>query len=299
MAIRCLMQLAIEHQGTHLIAAEVVKRSFYVDDVLTDADTVEGVVEVVQQLQDLLGRGCFSLSKWAVNSDSLRAHIWFVDDLVPVTLGEDTTALGIQWDPTHDTFSVRVPPVPERSPFTKTSMLSYIASQFDPLGFFAPTTLRGKLIMQDLWRSNLGWQTPVPDLTASNFRAYCADIQKLVSFRIPRWMGQHRGDDTYYFGFTDASERGYAASVFVRVRGRQGYQVRLVYTHHISCKVANALPTKMFKHCASSRTVILRFSRTTTAAVFHKTSLRAILGHSFCGLSITLSRPSQNTLYQQ
>ncbi len=58
---------------------------------------------------------------------------------------------------------------------------------------------------------------------ASKFRAYCADVQKLASFRIPQWTGQHRGDDAHYFGFADASERGYAACVFVRVRGRQGY----------------------------------------------------------------------------
>ncbi len=59
-----------------------------------------------------------------------------------------------------------------------------------------------------------------------------------------------------------------------------------------SDKIVNALPTKMFKHCASSRTVILWSSSRITATIFHKTSMRPVLGYPSHGSSTTLSQPS-------
>ncbi len=66
----------------------------------------------------------------------------------------------------------------------------------------------------------------------------------------------------------------------------------------LSYKIANALRTKMFKHCASPRTVILRLSHTITATVFCRPLSRAILGCPSCGSVTTLSRQPRNALYQ-
>ena len=45
---------------------------------------------------------------------------------------------------------------------TKRGILSAVSSVFDPLGFLTPFTLKAKLIIQELWRQNLGWDEEVP-----------------------------------------------------------------------------------------------------------------------------------------
>ncbi len=63
------------------------------------------------------------------------------------------------------------------------------------------------------------------------------------------------------------------------------------------CKITNALPTEMFKCCASSQTLIFWTSCTLTAVVFCKTLLQAILDYPSHGSSTILSWPLWDALY--
>ncbi len=227
LAIRCLEQLASEHHDRFPIAASVVRRCFYVDDVLAGADSVPGAVELVRQLQEMLHFGCFELSKWAANEESLCDSIQVAESASPVSLGEDTTALGVLWYHRCDTLAVRVPPIPDGVP-SKASILSFVALLFDPLGLWAPTSMRGKLLMQELWQIGQDWRAPVPDQTAIRFCDFCADLQALVPFFIPRWTGQQPGYASLLVGFADASERGSAACIYVRSVSGSDVVIRLL-----------------------------------------------------------------------
>lgn len=46
------------------LASRAAQESFYVDDGLTGADTVEGAIELREQLQKLFSEACFQLQKW-------------------------------------------------------------------------------------------------------------------------------------------------------------------------------------------------------------------------------------------
>ena len=46
------------------LAAQAVEKSFYVDDCLTGADTVQDAIELQEQLQELFHKGGFLLRKW-------------------------------------------------------------------------------------------------------------------------------------------------------------------------------------------------------------------------------------------
>ncbi len=238
LAIRCLFQLATEGEREFPLAAEVIRRSFYVDDVLTGVDSASEAAELAKQLQTLLLRGQFRLSKWAASVSSLSGVIEVSDSSGPVALCEDTTALGILWEPRGDVLSIRIPPAPSCALPTKSGVLSYIASIFDPLGLLAPATVRGKLLMQDLWRTTSTWQTPLSPAAAARFQGYCLDLQALSSFSVPRWTGQDSKSDVQYVGFADASERACAACVFVRVR--QGADIKL----RLLCAKTQVAPVK-------------------------------------------------------
>lgn len=69
-------QNAIELTSEYPLAAEVVHKSFYVDDGLTGADNVESAITIQRQLQDLFTRGGFLLRNWNSSDPRVLQAIW-------------------------------------------------------------------------------------------------------------------------------------------------------------------------------------------------------------------------------
>ncbi|XP_075237049.1 uncharacterized protein LOC142333611 [Lycorma delicatula] len=67
LATRSLKQLAIDNLNSFEHTAPVVLTDFYVDDVLTEADTVEDAKDLQKQLTELLQTAGFNLRKWCAN----------------------------------------------------------------------------------------------------------------------------------------------------------------------------------------------------------------------------------------
>ena len=56
-------QNALDHAMEYPLAANSVNTSFYVDDGLTGADSIQDAIELQRQLQDLFAKGGFLLRK--------------------------------------------------------------------------------------------------------------------------------------------------------------------------------------------------------------------------------------------
>ena len=144
------------------LAAKTVEESFYVDDGLTGADSLEGAIKLQEELQDLFGRGGFLLRKWNSNNLDLLQHI-------PPELrdssdsGRYTKALGIEWNVESDCLRLTVAGFCPLEDVTKRALVSDIAKTFDVLGWFAPTIVSMKILLQRLWESKVGWDDPVPE----------------------------------------------------------------------------------------------------------------------------------------
>lgn len=59
-----------------------------------------------------------------------------------------------------DTFSFQVPDI--EKPYTRRGVLSTVNSLFDPLGFLAPITIQGQLLLRELSSQTHEWDTPLP-----------------------------------------------------------------------------------------------------------------------------------------
>lgn len=64
--------------------------------------------------------------------------------------------LGLKWHPEQDIFEFSIQSITSSSK-TKREVLSAISRLFDPLGLINPILIRAKLIMQEIWATNLGW----------------------------------------------------------------------------------------------------------------------------------------------
>ncbi|XP_070169572.1 uncharacterized protein [Polyergus mexicanus] len=101
---------------------------------------------------------------------------------------------------------------------TKRLILSFIAKFFDPLGWVSPVIITAKIMMQELWLRKLDWDFPIAADLLESWKKYCAEFLNLKEIRIPRWIGMHPENLAIELhGFADASNRAYAAVVYLRI----------------------------------------------------------------------------------
>lgn len=219
LAIRSLRKLAEEEAQSFPIGATIVLRDFYVDDLLTGADTLLEATEIKGQTTELLQRGCFDLRKWSSNEASLQDNEG--SDSKDFTLlgdqASETRTLGMVWNSKRDILKFpSIGHLPLLSIPTKRSILSRIALIFDPLGLLGPSIVISKIIMQDLWRLKLDWDESIPSDLYSRWIKFESTLEALRHLEIPRKVISANVAQLELHGFSDASEQAYGACIFLR-----------------------------------------------------------------------------------
>lgn len=144
LATRVLVQLANDEQQQFPVAAEVVRKDFYVDDLFSGADSVEEATELRGQLETLLLKGGFQLRKWASNEEAVLKDVASDNRALQASVDLDRNqtikSLGLHWIPATDQlkYQIHLPTVSSETSLTKRIALSQIARLFDPLGLLGP-----------------------------------------------------------------------------------------------------------------------------------------------------------------
>ncbi|UYV75259.1 hypothetical protein LAZ67_12003126 [Cordylochernes scorpioides] len=223
LAMRTLQQLAEDEGQNYPEASRVTLNDFYVDDLLTGAQTIAEAKELIDQLTDLMKKGGFHLRKWNSNCHEIVSHVEEMNEEKKINLekGAISKILGIVWDHVQDTFRVNIT-LPEEV-VTKRDLLSNIARIFDPLGFLSPTTVALKIIMQELWRGGTGWDEHIQNDIKEKWNNFRAELLKLGELSIPRYVWACEGDrDVQLHGFCDASSVAYSAVCYLRTVSLDG-----------------------------------------------------------------------------
>ncbi|XP_065089784.1 uncharacterized protein LOC135710976 [Ochlerotatus camptorhynchus] len=221
-ATACLRQLAIDEEEEFPLGARVAKKDFYMDDVITGADSLEEALECQSQLIALLQRGGFELHKWCANAPELLQRIPEKHREQQVRIEDQEfndviKTLGLLWDPSADVFLFRMQSNSE-SPenYTKRIVLSDTAKIFDPLGLLEPVTVLAKLFIQQLWSLELNWDDPLPTELEAAWRRFKDQLQQINEIRVPRRIVAADAESFEVHGFSDASKKAYGACVYLR-----------------------------------------------------------------------------------
>lgn len=223
LASQVLQQVADDHQPEHPVAEKIVKHSFYVDDVLTGAETVEDAQYARKDLCALLDKGCFPLCKWRSNSkqllDTIPEELRETSDHRIVSASTDyQKTLGIHWSTAQDCLFAASPAVQIEDTVTKRVLTSNVAKIFDPMGWFAPAVLPARIMVQQAWKLHLGWDEALPDPFLQNWKAWASTIPCIKEHPIPRHLGLSDRviQSRQLHGFADASMAAYGGVVYMR-----------------------------------------------------------------------------------
>ena len=224
-----IKQNAEDFASQYPLASRAVNDSFYVDDGLTGANTREEAIELQHQLQSLFQQGDFLLRKWNSNDPSVLQHLPpELKDSQPLhsiaSSDQYTKTLGVEWNPVLDHFRITVSRISAAKDFTKRTLVSDIARTFDVLGWFAPSVIKLKILLQRVWEHKVDWDDTVPTEIIDDWLQWKSEASHLSEKQIDRcyYPVDFHAEKLELHGFCDASEQAYAAVAYLRMLDANG-----------------------------------------------------------------------------
>ena len=234
-------------------------RSIYVDDLTSGSDTEEEALLLAKKARERLAEAGFNLRKFVTNSPSLQRHLLSADLLHhrstvtddPVTCDDESytkntlgdrfqapecvKVLGVKWKPSEDELvfdlSALLHDIAAIKP-TKRNIIGLSARIYDPLGILSPVTVQFKMLFQDICAAKLNWDEMLSGELLAKWNCLLSSLEKSQPLCIPRCYFNNFTSSTSctcsLVGFCDASQKAYAAVVFLRMRMADQCVTRLV-----------------------------------------------------------------------
>ncbi|XP_046863293.1 uncharacterized protein LOC124457043 [Xenia sp. Carnegie-2017] len=190
---------------------EELKKSMYVDDLLSGGQTVDKAKERKRKSIDVFNDANFNLHKWNSNAHELEADEEEKDDeeetLAKQQLGTksgESKVLGLEIGK------------------TKREVLSRLAQVYDPLGITSPLILEGKIIYRDICKEKLLWDVRLSH--SLKYRWDCWESNLPCEVSVPRSLAGFREPikSLELHAFGDASTQGVGAAVYSVIHQESG-----------------------------------------------------------------------------
>ena len=225
---------------------ERLRDSLYVDDFVSGAEDDEKAFEVYNESKEIMRTGGFNLRKWHSNSSNLMKSINSVEHEVDAnsntstvleedlsfakaSIAQQSTArgetqvkvLGSIWDTNADTLLFDFNELVEYAKtlhMTKRSLLKWSSKIFDPLGFLTPFTIKLKVLFQELCLAKTDWDHELDEKTRKELDVLISELASLSNVPVQRcyFVLKLKPAVIQIHGFSDASERAFAAVVYLR-----------------------------------------------------------------------------------
>ncbi|CAL8127281.1 unnamed protein product [Orchesella dallaii] len=217
--------------------AEKLLNSFYVDNVVTSVSSHQEFEDFREKATAIMKSAGMELRQWA-SSFAIKNGVNTPTDAMcmlgpeveakPEEVGTCLSVLGVIWDRIQDSLSCVIPEFEFGKGITKRSLLSAIARIFDPIGFTAPALLPVKIIIQDSWIRNVGWDEELPPDYQKQVEKWVKAVSVLGTIQIPRNFQLSGTEKREIHVFVDASSHAYACVVFLRSSTRNKVEVQLL-----------------------------------------------------------------------
>ncbi|XP_054723576.1 uncharacterized protein LOC129233627 [Uloborus diversus] len=212
----------------------ILNNKLYVDDLIHSLEDEETALKAHLEVKSILREAGFNMRKWRTNSEALEVKLReeSINDSASCKI------LGYCWNSKQDLLSIENEKLlSEKSAHdlkaTKRGVIRTAGKVFDPIGLISPFTVRGKILLQEIWKRKLNWDDPLPPDLKDTFQNWCEELYYLNEIRVPRHLTsmnkmEELSDWTLHC-FVDASKKAYGAVIYVGFRDSSGnYNTTLV-----------------------------------------------------------------------
>ncbi len=224
---------AMEFAEEFPAAANAIVHKHYMDDYLDSVDTEGEAVQLAQEVAKVHRQGGFEIGKWMSNSPQLMKVVGVLvagaeksKDMAEWSEVPTERALGLHWIPGEDAFTFRVNLVRAGEGIatgtvrpTKRAVLRLVMLVWDPLGFLGHSMVKARILLQDIWKSKIGWDDEVPSEIFQGWKSWVLELPKLSSVKIRRCysVGASMGKNNQLHVFTDSSAKAGCCVAYLRV----------------------------------------------------------------------------------
>ena len=214
-----LRKLAQDHKLIYPDAVRFIERNFYVDDGLISVQNTESAKKLISEVREICGSGNLRIHKFISNDPRALEDLPISErnEMMEDIEFAEGYALGVKWHVLQDKFTFSTCSM--RKPVTRRGILSTVASIFDPLGWIAPFTLRGKQILQDTCKASVDWDDQLEVNIMARWQQWLSDANDLGTVQIDRCIRPRsffKVARTELHHFCDGSETGYGACSYLR-----------------------------------------------------------------------------------
>ncbi|XP_022179959.1 uncharacterized protein LOC111040376 [Myzus persicae] len=186
LALRVLKKIAVVYGQQYPSVQAALMSQTYMDDICAGAGSIQEAQALKDDLISILGKFGLELKKWASNSAPLLENIPPEDRAagsLPFNIDNlpQVQILGMKWNPNVDTFNYN---------------------------------------LQCVWGSGVSWDERLPLDLEGSWLSFVDELHHLSLIQVPRFVGTSKGSQYELCGFADASIKGYAAVVYLRVSDR-------------------------------------------------------------------------------
>ena len=150
-----------------------------------------------------------NLRDWVSDSQTLRNSIKKEDRFD----GKETKVLSTTWNMDDNCVYTPVKESYEPEISSKRQIVKRIASIFDPLGFFNQSLLNAKLLLRNLWKMDVEWDTPIKDQYADRWKEINEDLNAIKGKKFQRFIGNKEAE---ILCFCDGSSKAYGTTIYLR-----------------------------------------------------------------------------------
>lgn len=258
------------------LASRIGLTSMYMDDAFNSEDTEQEALRAAREIIDMFGEISWKMVDFRSNSKKVLKQLpqETVDQdlLLDLSSEEDKTSrkvLGLFWEPKKDIFTFQMTNNLELLSLslehnyrpTKREVLSFVMRIFDCLGLISHFHIRGRMILQAIWRRGIAWEQHIPEDIFDLWIKWLKKFEEIVRLKIPRHYGyiSSESSEISLHVFVDASPEAYSAVAYLRFMTNGHLQVALIMA---KCRVAPVKYTSVPKLELMSAVVGARIART-------------------------------------
>ena len=218
----CVKQTAFLFAKQFPLGAELALNDTYVDDIIVSLGSTKECQTAISELQKLFAKASMQLHKFNSSNLELKKQL----EESQISQKKTTKILGQKWNIETDQLCFNFTDstgLKDMSDCTKRRFLSEVGKIFDPLGLISVILFPIKIMFQQLWQLDIGWDDNMPCDLNTKWRKFKEQLPLLHNFVLPRSLVVDKVvQDHSLLIFCDASNLGYACCSYLFTKYQDG-----------------------------------------------------------------------------